>query len=123
MKHLTLLLVISALEQLEPAAGGQPGAELVGFLLLGCGCEFLESSSFAAGAEFAARGLSLGRLSKAPGVSEAPGVPGVRTVAAAEGETAWPQALTASDSARGSAMIDRICLRMGASVHQAPARI
>jgi hypothetical protein len=93
-------------------ADSQLDGVLAGFLFLGIGCDPLVSSALRTGPEFAAGALSFGRLSKAPGVSEAPGVPGVRTAAAAEGDSAWPHAIIVTDSARGSTTIDRIDLIM-----------
>jgi len=96
---------------------------------------FLSEPALSAGLELTLGGLLLGLVSKAPGVSEAPGVPGVRTVAAPDGETggpspgapppaeaAWAHVVAESKTASGQAARDTIGLYMVGSVHQAPHR-
>jgi hypothetical protein len=106
--------------------GGIGEVALEGFLLL-------RESPLSAGLELALGGLLLGVLSKAPGVSEAPGVPGVRSVAAPDGETggpsggppppggvAWAHVVAASNTASGKAAKETIGLYMGSTLHEAP---
>jgi hypothetical protein len=95
---------------------------LVGFLVLGFESELWEPP-FAPGPELAAGGLLLGLFSRAPGVSEAPGVPGVRVVAAAAGGVAWPHVPIGAHSARDSTVIVTIRLYMVGTVHQAPGQV
>lgn len=72
------------------------------------------SARIALGLELSADTLFFGVAWKAPGVSEAPGVPGVRTLAAADGGTLFgppgegtcAQALHESNAATGNATID-----------------